>query len=38
MQLQVERKLRRLLEYDKKEAEELARLAQGLCSGAGVPP
>jgi hypothetical protein len=38
MQLQVERKLRKLFEYDKKEAEEMMKLAQGLCSGAMVPP
>ena len=38
VQLDVERKLRRLLEYDKREAEEIVALAQGLCSGAMVPP
>ena len=38
VQLAVERKLRNLLEYDKQEAEEIAALSQGLCSGAILPP
>jgi hypothetical protein len=38
MQLDVQRQLRRLLEADKQEAEERAALAQGLCSGAMIPP
>lgn len=37
-QLEVERTLRRLVEFGKREAEERAALAQGLCSGAMMPP
>eukprot|EP00892_Ulva_mutabilis_P001139 jgi/Ulvmu1/11025/UM007_0205.1 len=37
-ELDVERVLRALLENDKDKAEEMAKLATGLCSGAMLPP
>lgn len=37
-QLELERKLRALLTYEKEKAEEEAALAMGLCSGANLLP
>jgi len=38
VQLDIERVLRALLENDKDKAEEMAKLATALCSGAMIPP